>query len=38
MRTVGKHPLQIIYLVFRDDSDEVWWEVSTVDNVSGVTG
>jgi len=35
MRSGGKYPLQIIYLVLRDDSDEVWWEVFTVDNVFG---
>jgi len=27
-----------IYLVFIDESDEVWWEVSTADYLSGVKG
>ena len=36
MRSVGKYPLQIIYLVLRDNSDKVWWEVFTVDHLSGV--
>ena len=31
MRSGGKFLLPIICLVFRDNSDEVWWEVSTVD-------
>ena len=38
MKAVGKYPLQIIYLVFRDNSYEVWWEISTVDHLSGVIG
>ena len=36
MRTVGKYSLQIIYLMFRDDSDEDCWEVSTADHIFGV--
>ena len=32
MRSGGKYPPQIIYMLLRDDSDEVWWKVSTADN------
>ena len=38
MRSGGRHLLYIIYLVFRDNSYEVWWEISTVDHLSGVIG
>ena len=36
MKSVGKHPLKIMYLVFRDDSDEDCWEVFTADHLSDV--
>ena len=36
MRSGGKYPPQIIYLLLRDDSGEDCWEASTADHLSGV--